>query len=277
MERIKQLAPDDAERSRALAEGYRILGDSASANALTTQRARGTFVSERAQWISQHGGEVAVRGTLAYLAITAEWVERYPDTAAAWLERLTALASAEKPSPEALAKAGEAAIAAPTQTPRPSRPYALQVAEIWLEHGVRLVDVARFAAQARAGIDQTPVARRDDRLLPSGPAGPDPTFAQTQAWRIEIDADRKRRDFAAARAALAEMKSWTDAHPTWTGPANVYHLEHARVAEDAGEQQEALDAYRQAWPDEESAGHARALWKSLGKPPESFDVWWHRE
>lgn len=293
IERMKQLNPNNTE---ALREGYRLIGDSAAADAIPQKpRVPKTFSEVYMAWDKDHpypkddaSPEEKDQFNRQLLGMCEQWVKDWPDDASAWGWLLSSLDRVNGASNEQLEKAGEMVLDVSRKHPFKGYmffPYSGQVAEIWNKRNIRLEECIRLAEEAIAEIDRGPTfmkpnsdLRRDasedfmkqhERSVAQG---------RFRALGIEADAARKLKNFEKASAAIGQMKKWLDENPQDAPFLNyTYFRQSALLAEVQGRKLDALAYYQRMFggysPAPEDKQQVLALWKQMGGTEDTFALW----
>lgn len=285
MGRIRQLDPADTNQSRSLAQGYKLLGDTATAESLQAKRTPAkTYLSDHKAWTKEHPDYRAEGASGELLSAADRWVKDWPGEVNVWHWRMLGVAWKKDASAADIEKAGETLLAMEARNFSRWTPYpeSLHVAELWEENDIRLPDCIRLARRAIAEMSRTPQSNDDRRSIDflvtnyqqENGMGASLLFG---AYGIVARAARKLEDFAAADVVVAEMKAWFDSHPgNYLYPWDTYHREAAQLAEAEKRKPDALVHYQLAQHDAKSEAHALELWKQSGGTAEAFDLFWKR-
>jgi thiol-disulfide isomerase/thioredoxin len=270
-----------------LREGYKLIGDSAAANALPPPDKKSsprTFHADYDAWSKAHPyptantpPQEADKFHRELVEASAQWVKDWPDDPSARQWRLSSLAEVKSTPNEELEKAGDALLNTLKQHPFKGfmlMPFQATVAEIWGERNIRPERCLQLADEALAEIDRSAKAN--------------PAFAKTHEYMvlngrfdtltIEAEAARKVKNFEKARAALDQIKRGLDeTSGDYTRARHSYLSQSALLAEAEGHKLDALTYDRLLFSqfpthsDEEA--HALALWKGMGGTDEAFKLW----
>lgn len=205
MKRIRELDPKNTNQSKSLIHGYRLIGDTASADELQAKRAPvKSFTDVFVEWDKAHpfpkdqDPAAIEKRQEEMLTASAQWVKDWPEETNAWYWRMLAIASHKGSVPEEIEKAGEVVLASDAKAFRSwsSVPYPASVAQVWAEHDIRLKDCVELLHQ---GLRQMEGGGGDDRL-PGPPAGIERNFAieRFAIWGTESLVDRKLGQYDAA-------------------------------------------------------------------------------
>lgn len=295
LKRVKELDP---ENTRALIEGYKLIGDSKTVKALEEKTTPSTpvtrFDDALKVWSKEHPWPKADAPREAKdsffqqrLKASEQWVKDYPDETHAWYWRLVSLGGVSSTPAADLERAGEKVLRMDANRPQSwtTVPYSYTVAQEWSEHDIRLKDCIQLSKQAIAelersaanGPDSTNDMRRSRRPETSGMTDAF-AFSRFNIWRVEADVSRKLKDFDQMRAVIGEMKAWLDRN---SGGNPFLYFEYlrqeGRLAEEEGHPLDALTYYQSALHrldrNVEVKERARALWTELGGGKETFELW----
>ncbi len=297
IERLKQLAPDN---TAALREGYKLIGDSAAANALRDKpRAPKDFHDVFNAWSKEHpfpndktSQKEVDRFNTERLKASEQWVKDWPDDPYAWQWRLSSLADVKSTSNQEIEKTGDALLDALKKHPFKGylfKPYQAQVAEVWNRRDIRLEECVRLAEEALVEIDRGPTflqpandMRRDYSAEFVKSHALSIAQGRFETFAIEADALRKLKNYKKAGDVLGQMKSRLDENPgdDWE-LTYLYFSQRALLAEAEGHKLDALTYYQRLFsrsdPNPEDRTHVLALWKEMGGTDEGFQLWSSRE
>ena len=287
LDHVRELDPANL---RALASGYRLIGDTAKAKELEAKVPRASAGRPADQaintWFDAHPNlppdatqeQRDARRHDQFLA-AFDWVARWPLSSYAWYWRLSTLNRDDDTGIEDIEIAGDALLAALAHERGWSgHPRILDLASIWSSRDIRLPDCVRLAREAIADVDRGPWSDDDRRRGSESLTSMAPMLDQTrfEAYRIIAEASTKLQDFPQARSALAQMKSYVDTHPDSAFRESLYLGAAGRLAEAEGRNLDALAWYQCSLLRFRFApvkDRAQALWRALGGTPEAFDLW----
>ena len=207
MQKIRKLDPSNKDDSKSLIEGYRLLGDTASADALKASRVPAkTFNIVFNDWMKSHGPRIDYE---QMLPASEQWVKDWPNDTNAWYWRMMAVARRKDTTALEIEKAGQDVLDSNSKTFRgwKSNPYPLLVAEVWAGHDIRLKDCLELLREAEKELTGN-VASYDDRL--AGSTAPESIVASTRFQMLiaESAIERKLKDYNAVRLVLERMKAF---------------------------------------------------------------------
>ena len=208
----------------------------------------------------------------------AQYIAKWPDSAAAWNSRLTFLTYGANWTKEELEHAGLELLRTDTLrgfgwTPNPER---LTVARRWVKYGIRPKDCIAMAEESLDEIASGPEIVSDLYASPNSKPGTNNyTRALFFALDAIVDASLELKDFDKTRSAIAKMQKWVDENdslqsdpPTgffrWRG---ISINSSGKLAEAEGRKMDAVAFYTKAIVqgarDPEMAKHARSLWDQM--------------
>ncbi len=291
LKRVKTLDPNN---TRALIQGYKLIGDAEAAKALERKSAGSNskdFLDVTEAWNKEHpypkrdaAKEDWDRFYRADLKAAEQWVKDWPGEDNAWYWRFLWLARLKSTPDREVEKAGDDLMAVVADEPGvwSPVPYAIDVAREWLKRDIRVKDCLRLGEQAIAELDRGPGSDNDMRR-----GSQDEQWKRVsslvatsrfEALNVQAEAWRKLKEFEKTRSVMAEMKGGLDSnrsdHPYLEF---MYLVQTARLAEAEGHKLDALAYYQQAigrWDhDPAVTERRRAIWNELGGSEEGFQVW----
>ena len=200
MQKIRELDPANKDESKALIAGYRLLSDTASADALPAKRAPArTFYTVFQEWSKAHGPRIDY-GPM--LPASEEWVKDWPNETNAWYWRMR-IVRRKGVTAQEIEKAGQDVLDsnAKTFTGWSAVPYPLSVAEIWAEHDIRLKDCPELLRQAEKELMGNTASYDDRRPATTAPES-SITAGRFRLLIAESLVDRRLKDYDAVRLAL---------------------------------------------------------------------------
>jgi len=252
---------------------------------LETHKASQAFMKE-SNWDGQLSAEERESAMRALAKQAAQWVAKWPDSAAAWQTRLTFLSHERNWTKEQMEHAGEELLRTdPLRdfgwTPVPEK---LDVARQWVRYGIRVKDAVTLAEEA---LDETllgPEVISDLYAQPNSHADIN-LFNRNLffAWSAIVDGSLALKDLDKARGAIATMQKWVDDNQSledkpssgfsrWRG---MWLNSAGKLAEAEGRKLDAIAFYTKAIgeraQDPDMAKHARALWDEMGGTKEGWD------
>jgi len=295
IQRVKQLDPENAA---VLREGYKLIGDSAAANAIPIQeKLRGpkNFSDVIQAWFKDHPypeNDASSEGKDEFYKklsqASEEWVKKWPDEPNPLYWHLISLADVMGTPNEAVEQAGDTLLRNLKEHPFKGysvKPYQASIAEIWIERNIRLEQCLQLAEEALAEIDHGPTflkpandMQRDTRAQFLKAHALQVSIGRFDTLGIEADAARKLKRFDKARAAISDMKRRLDDNPgDDPHQTYVYLSQSALLADAEGHKPDALTYYQlmfnQLTPSAQEKTPALALWKEMGGTDDGFKLW----
>jgi thiol-disulfide isomerase/thioredoxin len=252
---------------------------------LEVHKAQQAFMKE-VNWNAPLNSEERENAMKAQARAAAQYVAKWPDSAAAWSTRLGFLTHDQSWTKEEMEHAGlellrTDALRGFGWTPSPER---LNVARQWVKYGIHPKDCIAMAEESLDEIASGPEIASDLYASPNSKPGIN-NYSHTLFFALDaiVDGSLQLKDFDKTRGAIAKMQKWVDENqPLQSDPSTgffrwrgIWLNSSGKLAEAEGRKMDAIAFYTKAIAlgarDPEMAKRARTLWDQMDGTKDGWD------